>query len=82
MGAAYLMAKSGLAVASMSVMRPELVMKSIVSVVMAGLLGGMKVEADRDESSTYAVMLASDVSQRYLFFNSEKIVGLSRRECG
>ncbi|KAM1107848.1 hypothetical protein TB2_004436 [Malus domestica] len=64
MGAAYLMAKSGLAVASMSVMRPELVMKSIVSVVMAGLLGGMKVEADRDESSTYAVMLASDVPQR------------------
>ncbi|KAM0981515.1 hypothetical protein PS2_014293 [Malus domestica] len=51
MGAAYLMAKSGLAVASMSVMRLKLVMKSIVPVVMMGLLGGMKVDVDRDESS-------------------------------
>ncbi|XP_050107682.1 uncharacterized protein LOC126586777 isoform X3 [Malus sylvestris] len=49
----------------MSVMRPELVMKSTVPVVMVGLLGGMKVEADKDESSTYAVMLASDVPQRW-----------------
>ncbi|KAM1123147.1 hypothetical protein ACFX19_004659 [Malus domestica] len=30
------------------------------------LFGGMKVEADKDESSTYAVMLASDVPQRCL----------------
>ncbi|RWW43906.1 hypothetical protein BHE74_00050383, partial [Ensete ventricosum] len=36
MGAAYGTAKSG---ASMGVMRPELVMKSIVPVVMAGVLG-------------------------------------------
>ncbi|KAM3000958.1 hypothetical protein FF2_037308 [Malus domestica] len=64
MGVAYLMAKSGLAVASMSVMRSEMVMKSIEPVVMAGLLGGMKVDAKRDESSTYVVMLASDVPQR------------------
>lgn len=38
MGAAYRTAKSGGGVASMSVMRPELVMKSIVPVVMAGVL--------------------------------------------
>ncbi|KAG2288244.1 hypothetical protein Bca52824_047848 [Brassica carinata] len=31
--------KSGVGVASMGVMRPELVMKSIVPVVMAGVLG-------------------------------------------
>ncbi|XP_050107679.1 uncharacterized protein LOC126586777 isoform X1 [Malus sylvestris] len=31
----------------------------------AGGYGGMKVEADKDESSTYAVMLASDVPQRW-----------------
>jgi V-type H+-transporting ATPase proteolipid subunit len=39
MGAAYGTAKSGVGVASMGVMRPELVMKSIVPVVMAGILG-------------------------------------------
>ncbi|KAE8692638.1 V-type proton ATPase subunit c1 [Hibiscus syriacus] len=39
MGATYGTAKSGVGVASMGVMRPELVMKSIVPVVMAGVLG-------------------------------------------
>lgn len=39
MGAAYGTAKSGVGVASMGVMRPELVMRSIIPVVMAGVLG-------------------------------------------
>nr|GEW71965.1 retrovirus-related Pol polyprotein from transposon TNT 1-94 [Tanacetum cinerariifolium] len=39
MGVAYGTAKNGVGVASMGVMRPELVMKSIVPVVMAGLVG-------------------------------------------
>nr|ANM86093.1 V-type proton ATPase 16 kDa proteolipid subunit c2 [Stygiella incarcerata] len=39
LGAAYGTAKSGVGVASMGVMRPEMVMKSIVPVVMAGVLG-------------------------------------------
>ncbi|KAJ0692455.1 putative V-ATPase proteolipid subunit, F/V-ATP synthase subunit C superfamily [Helianthus annuus] len=39
MGAAYGTAKSGVGVASMGVMRPELVMKAIVPVVMASVLG-------------------------------------------
>lgn len=39
MGAAYGTAKSGVGIASMGVLRPELVMKSIVPVVMAGVLG-------------------------------------------
>lgn len=38
-GSAYGTAKSGVGIASMGVMRPELVMKSIVPVVMAGILG-------------------------------------------
>uniref|UniRef100_A0A2P2QRI7 V-type proton ATPase subunit c1 n=1 Tax=Rhizophora mucronata TaxID=61149 RepID=A0A2P2QRI7_RHIMU len=38
-GAAYGTAKSGVGVASVGVMRPELVMKTIVPVVMAGVLG-------------------------------------------
>jgi len=39
LGAAYGTAKSGVGVASMGVMRPELVMRSIIPVVMAGVLG-------------------------------------------
>uniref|UniRef100_A0A7S3XFI0 V-type proton ATPase proteolipid subunit n=1 Tax=Picocystis salinarum TaxID=88271 RepID=A0A7S3XFI0_9CHLO len=39
MGAAYGTAKSGVGIASMGVMRPELVMKSIVPVILAGVLG-------------------------------------------
>ncbi|RWR86312.1 V-type proton ATPase subunit c1-like protein [Cinnamomum micranthum f. kanehirae] len=39
MGAAHETTKSGVGMASMGVMRPELVIKSIVPVVMAGVLG-------------------------------------------
>eukprot|EP01117_Protostelium_nocturnum_P000066 TRINITY_DN10154_c0_g1_i1.p1 TRINITY_DN10154_c0_g1~~TRINITY_DN10154_c0_g1_i1.p1 ORF type:complete len:160 (-),score=37.72 TRINITY_DN10154_c0_g1_i1:79-558(-) len=39
LGAAYGTAKSGVGIASMGVMRPELVMKSIIPVVMAGVIG-------------------------------------------
>lgn len=38
MGAAYGTAKSGTGIAAMSVMRPELIMKSIIPVVMAGII--------------------------------------------
>ncbi|KAL1060338.1 hypothetical protein V6Z11_1Z105800 [Gossypium hirsutum] len=44
MGAAYGTAKSGVGVASMGVMRPELVMKSIVRCLgLAGLSAGMAI---------------------------------------
>merc|ERR1719183_1108074 len=39
LGAAYGTAKSGVGVSSMGVIRPDLVMKSIIPVVMAGVLG-------------------------------------------
>lgn len=39
MGAAYGTAKSGVGVSTMGVMRPELIMKSIIPVVMAGIVG-------------------------------------------
>merc|ERR1719311_1677766 len=39
LGAAYGTAKSGVGVAAMGVMRPELVMRSIIPVVMAGVIG-------------------------------------------
>ncbi len=38
MGAAYGTAKSGTGIAAMSIMRPELIMKSIIPVVMAGII--------------------------------------------
>ena len=38
LGAAYGTAKSGTGIASMSVMRPDLIMKSIIPVVMAGII--------------------------------------------
>ena len=38
-GAAYGTAKSGVGVAAMGVMRPELVMRNIIPVVMAGVIG-------------------------------------------
>ena len=39
MGAAYGTAKSGVAVAALGVMNPEMVMKSMIPVVMAGVIG-------------------------------------------
>ncbi len=38
-GAAYGTAKSGIGIASMGVLKPDLIMKSIVPIVMAGILG-------------------------------------------
>jgi len=47
LGAAYGTAKSGTGIAAMSVMRPELIMKSIIPVVMAGIIAiyGLVVSA-------------------------------------
>jgi len=39
LGAAYGTAKSGVGISSMGVMRPDLIMRSIIPVVMAGVLG-------------------------------------------
>ena len=39
LGAAYGTAKSGVGISSIGVLRPELIMKSIIPVVMAGILG-------------------------------------------
>lgn len=39
LGAAYGSAKAGVGICSMGVLKPELIMKSVVPVVMAGILG-------------------------------------------
>ncbi|KAK9799030.1 hypothetical protein WJX73_010723 [Symbiochloris irregularis] len=60
-GAAYGTAKSGVGIASMGVMRPELVMKSIVPVVMAGVLGiyGLII----------AVIISTGIASNYVLFD-------------
>jgi len=38
-GAAYGTAKSGVGIASMGVLRPDLIIKNVVPVIMAGIIG-------------------------------------------
>ncbi|XP_064318316.1 V-type proton ATPase 16 kDa proteolipid subunit c isoform X1 [Phalacrocorax carbo] len=62
LGAAYGTAKSGTGIAAMSVMRPELIMKSIIPVVMAGIIAiyGLVV----------AVLIANALSPSITLFKS------------
>lgn len=62
LGAAYGTAKSGVGIASMGVMRPELVMRNVVPVVMAGVLGiyGLIVGAILLSKSTWGMCLCLD----------------------
>jgi len=62
LGAAYGTAKSGTGIAAMSVMRPELIMKSIIPVVMAGIIAiyGLVV----------AVLIANGLGADYTMFKS------------
>ena len=55
LGAAYGTAKSGVGVSAMGVMRPELVMRSIIPVVMAGVIGiyGLIIAVIVGTNSTY-----------------------------
>merc|ERR1712136_105135 len=59
-GAAYGTAKSGVGIAAMAVMKPELIMKSIIPVVMAGIIAiyGLVV----------AVLIAGDISMEYTLY--------------
>lgn len=62
LGAAYGTAKSGTGIAAMSILRPELIMKSIIPVVMAGIIAiyGLVV----------AVLISSAVNDKYRLFTS------------
>uniref|UniRef100_A0AAR2IJ75 V-type proton ATPase proteolipid subunit n=1 Tax=Pygocentrus nattereri TaxID=42514 RepID=A0AAR2IJ75_PYGNA len=62
LGAAYGTAKSGTGIAAMSVMRPELIMKSIIPVVMAGIIAiyGLVV----------AVLIANSISPTVTLYKS------------
>ena len=58
LGAAYGSAKAGVGICSMGVLKPELIMKSVVPVVMAGILGiyGMIVAVIIVQRSTKCVI--------------------------
>lgn len=62
LGAAYGTAKSGTGIAAMAVMRPELIMKSIIPVVMAGIIAiyGLVV----------AALIAGGIQEPYPLFKS------------
>ena len=60
LGAAYGSAKAGVGICSMGVLKPELIMKSVVPVVMAGILGiyGMIVAVIIVQKSTHMIELS------------------------
>ena len=70
LGAAYGSAKAGVGICSMGVLKPELIMKSVVPVVMAGILGiyGMIVAVIIVQKSKYLLMksLPSDIKPMLL----------------
>jgi V-type H+-transporting ATPase proteolipid subunit len=57
LGASYGTAKSGVGISSMAVIKPDLIMKSIIPVVMAGILG------------IYGMIVAVILSQKSNQFN-------------
>uniref|UniRef100_A0A915JEF0 V-type proton ATPase proteolipid subunit n=1 Tax=Romanomermis culicivorax TaxID=13658 RepID=A0A915JEF0_ROMCU len=59
LGATYGTAKSGMGIAAMAVMRPELIMKSIIPVIMAGILAiyGLVVAVIIDKNTEEAPKL-------------------------
>lgn len=62
LGAAYGTAKSGCGISAMAVMKPEFIIKSVIPVVMAGILAiyGLVV----------AVLIAGDIEKEYSLYKS------------
>lgn len=60
LGAAYGTAKSGTGISAMAVMKPELIMKSVIPVVMAGIIAiyGLVV----------AVVITQDINENYTLY--------------
>lgn len=66
LGAAYGSAKAGVGICSMGVLKPELIMKSVVPVVMAGILGiyGMIVAVIIVQRSTRLLIQSAMITLR------------------
>mmetsp|Transcript_65534 Transcript_65534/g.116819 ORF Transcript_65534/g.116819 Transcript_65534/m.116819 type:complete len:177 (-) Transcript_65534:49-579(-) len=82
LGAAYGTAKSGVGIMSMSVMRPDLMMRSLIPVVMAGVLGiyglitAIMLNTKIDEEGKYPAYLG------YAHFGAGLTVGFSSLAAG
>ena len=74
LGAAYGTAKSGTGIAAMSVMRPELIMKSIIPVVMAGILAiyGLVVAVLIVNGCKLKILSIIYCLEKFLHFNWKK----------
>ncbi len=59
MGASYGTAKSGVGISSMGVLKPELIFKSIVPIIMAGILGiyGLIVSVILQQKSKFPLLI-------------------------
>jgi len=81
-GAAYGTAKSGVGISCMGVMRPDMVMRSIIPVVMAGVLGiyglitSVIINGKLSTPSTYSAFTG------YAGFTAGMVVGLSALAAG
>ena len=69
LGAAYGTAKSGIGIASMGVLKPDMIMKSIVPIIMAGILGiyGLIVSVILLQKSNLSSILTTLVSHDATF---------------
>merc|ERR1712160_122647 len=81
-GAAYGTAKSGVGISSMGVMRPDMIMRSIIPVVMAGVLGiyglitAVIINGKMDTPATYPAFLG------YAHLGAGLTVGMSSLAAG
>jgi len=82
LGAAYGTAKSGVGISSMGVMRPDMIMRSIIPVVMAGVLGiyglitAVIINGKMDAPATYPAFLG------YAHLGAGLTVGMSSLAAG
>lgn len=71
MGASYGTAKSGVGISSMGVLKPELIFKSIVPIIMAGILGiyGLIVSVILQQKSKLAFLLNRFITKHSFYFH-------------
>ena len=82
MGAAYGTAKSGTGIAHMAVMRPELIMKSIIPVVMAGIVAIYGLVVAVLIGNSIDMKKAYPLSKGFLHFGAGIAVGVSGLAAG
>mmetsp|Transcript_66263 Transcript_66263/g.76902 ORF Transcript_66263/g.76902 Transcript_66263/m.76902 type:complete len:156 (+) Transcript_66263:44-511(+) len=69
-GAAYGTARSGIGIGAISILKPELIMRSIVPVVMAGILG------------IYGMIVSVILCQKITYDNYSRYTGISHLTAG